>query len=34
MYRKFGFAELRLPERWMERHDPNTEEKPDYWSRL
>jgi GNAT superfamily N-acetyltransferase len=21
------------PERWMERHDPNTEERPDYWAR-
>jgi len=31
LYRKFGFSELKLPERWMERHDPNTEEKPDYW---
>lgn len=33
LYRKFGFTELKLPERWMERHDPNTQEKPDYWSR-
>jgi len=33
LYRKFGFSELKLPERWMERHDPNTQEKPDYWSR-
>lgn len=32
LYRKFGFNELRLPERWMERHDPNTQERPDYWS--
>jgi len=31
LYRKFGFTELKLPERWMERHDPNTEESPDYW---
>jgi len=31
LYRKFGFHELRLPERWMERHDPNTKERPDYW---
>ena len=31
LYRKFGFTELKLPERWMERHDPNTQEKPDYW---
>lgn len=32
LYRKFGFTELKLPERWMERHDPNTPERPDYWS--
>ncbi len=32
LYRKFGFTELKLPERWMERHDPNMEERPDYWS--
>ena len=32
LYRRFGFSELRIPERWMERHDPNTVEKPDYWS--
>jgi GNAT superfamily N-acetyltransferase len=32
LYRKFGFTELKLPERWMERHDPNTQERPDYWS--
>ena len=31
LYRKFGFNELKLPERWMERHDPNTQETPDYW---
>ena len=31
LYRKFGFGELKLPERWMERHDPNTQERPDYW---
>ena len=31
LYRRFGFTELRLPERWMERHDPNTQERPDYW---
>lgn len=31
LYRKFGFEELKLPERWMERHDPNTQERPDYW---
>lgn len=33
LYRKFGFSELKLSERWMERHDPNTQEKPDYWQR-
>ena len=32
LYRKFGFTELKLPERWMERHDPNTQERPDYWA--
>ena len=32
LYRKFGFNELKLPARWMERHDPNTQERPDYWS--
>lgn len=31
MYRRFGFDELKRPERWMERHDPNTQERPDYW---
>lgn len=31
LYRQFGFKELLKPERWMERHDPQTEEKPDYW---
>lgn len=31
LYRRFGFTELKRPERWMERHDPNTQEKPDYW---
>jgi GNAT superfamily N-acetyltransferase len=31
LYRKFGFHELKLPERWMERHDPTTTERPDYW---
>jgi GNAT superfamily N-acetyltransferase len=33
LYRRFGFAELKRPERWMERHDPQTEERPDYWAR-
>lgn len=32
LYRKFGFAELKRPERWMERHDPATQETPDYWA--
>jgi GNAT superfamily N-acetyltransferase len=32
LYRKFGFTELKRPERWMERHDPQTAERPDYWS--
>ena len=32
LYRRFGFTELKLPERWMERHDPNTQERPDYWN--
>jgi len=31
LYRRFGFTELKKPERWMERRDPNTEENPDYW---
>ena len=32
LYRKFGFNELRRPERWMERRDPETQESPDYWA--
>ncbi|MDT4966586.1 MAG: hypothetical protein QOJ64_1323 [Acidobacteriota bacterium] len=32
IYRRFGFVELKRPERWMERHDPNTVERPDYWA--
>ena len=32
IYRKFGFSELKRPERWMERRDPNTQETPDYWA--
>lgn len=32
LYRKFGFTELMRPERWMERHDPKTQETPDYWA--
>ena len=31
LYRRFGFQELRRPERWMERPDPNMAESPDYW---
>jgi TetR/AcrR family transcriptional repressor for divergent bdcA len=25
-------GDLLRPERWMERHDPQTQEKPDYWN--
>ena len=32
IYRKFGFTQLKRPERWMERHDPATRESPDYWA--
>ena len=32
IYRKFGFSELKRPERWMERRDPVTQETPDYWA--
>ncbi len=31
LYRRFGFHELKRPERWMERPDPNMHESPDYW---
>ena len=31
LYRRYGFMELKRPERWMERPDPATEENPDYW---
>ena len=31
LYRRFGFEGLKKPERWMERHDPSTQERPDYW---
>ena len=31
LYRKYGFAELFKPERWMERPDPQMQESPDYW---
>ena len=29
--REFGFTDLKRPERWMERPDPNIQETPDYW---
>ncbi len=32
LYRRFGFIELKRPERWMERPDPQTNESPDYWN--
>ena len=32
IYRRFGFSELKRPERWMERRDPTTQESPDYWA--
>ena len=32
LYRRVGFQELKSPERWMERHDPQTVERPDYWA--
>ena len=32
LYSKFGFTPLLRPERWMELHDPQTEEKSDYWN--
>ncbi len=32
LYRQFGFRELRRPERWMERPDPDMRESPDYWA--
>lgn len=31
LYRNFGFNELKRPERWMERPDPQMQESPDYW---
>jgi GNAT superfamily N-acetyltransferase len=31
LYQKFGFQELRRPERWLERPDPQMLEAPDYW---
>jgi GNAT superfamily N-acetyltransferase len=32
LYRPMGFRELQRPERWMERHDPATVERSDYWA--
>ncbi len=32
LYRKYGFQDLKRPERWMERPDPNMQESPDYWA--
>ena len=31
LYRRFGFGELKRPERWMEKFDPTLQERPDYW---
>ncbi len=31
IYRNFGFRDLKRPERWMERPDPEMQESPDYW---
>ncbi|HZI18190.1 MAG TPA: GNAT family N-acetyltransferase [Pyrinomonadaceae bacterium] len=31
LYQQFGFKELRRPERFMERPDPQMAESPDYW---
>jgi GNAT superfamily N-acetyltransferase len=31
LYRTFGFRDLKRPERWMERPDPQMQEAPDYW---
>ena len=33
LYERFGFIPLHLPERWMERPDPNMQESPDYWKK-
>lgn len=32
LYRRVGFRELLRAERWMERCDPQTLERPDYWT--
>jgi GNAT superfamily N-acetyltransferase len=31
LYRPLGFRDLLRPERWMERVDPNMQERPDHW---
>jgi len=31
LYRQYGFVELKRPERFMERHDPQAQESSDYW---
>ena len=31
LYARFGFIPMHRPERWMERPDPNMQERPDYW---
>lgn len=31
LYGRFGFTPLLRPDRWMERHDPSTVERSDYW---
>lgn len=31
LYRQYGFDDLRRPERFMERADPQMRESPDYW---
>lgn len=33
LYRRYGFMELKRPERFMERFDPKTREKSDYWKK-
>ena len=33
LYARFGFIPLHRPERWMERPDPNMQERPDYWQK-
>ena len=32
LYRRVGFRELKRTERWMERADPQMQERPDYWT--